>query len=287
LAQVTSVVALPGGAVAQAWRVSYADGTTAVAKTLPDAPGDLFPIEAEGLRALQATGHVRTPGVVAVTSGLLLLQALCPRPDDPCFWELLARDLATLHRGTTHDRFGWHHDGYLGRLPQGNRWTADGHAFFAEHRLLRYLDEPLTQQVLTAADRRALERLCGRLPEIIPPMPPVLTHGDLWSQNVLAGPDGHPVVIDPAVSYTWAEVDLSMMWCARRPPEADRFFRVYQDLAPSPPGWAERMPVLHLRELLSCLAHDGGGAGGTADQVRGILAPFRAHGSGRQSRQSR
>jgi hypothetical protein len=33
---------------------------------------------------------------------------------------------------------------------------------------------------LTSADRRALERFCARMPEIIPAMPPVLTHGDLW-----------------------------------------------------------------------------------------------------------
>jgi hypothetical protein len=46
-------------------------------------------------------------------------------------------------------------------------------------------------------------------------------------------------------------------------------------LAPSPAGWAGRMPVLFLRELLSALAHQGG-AGGTADFARRILAPFRA-----------
>jgi hypothetical protein len=36
----------------------------------------------------------------------------------------------------------WHRDGNLGRLGQINTWTASGHEFFAEHRLLRYLHEP-------------------------------------------------------------------------------------------------------------------------------------------------
>ena len=116
--------------------------------------------------------------------------------------------------------------------------------------MLRYLEEPLVQQELTSADRRALERFCDRLTEIVPVMSAVLTHGDLWSGNLLSR-DGRIAVIDPAVSYTWAEVDLSMLWCCQRPAASDRFFDVYQELNPSPPGWAERMPFLHVRELLS------------------------------------
>jgi hypothetical protein len=48
----------------------------------------------------------------------------------------------------------------------------------------------------------------------------------------------------------------------------------YQELNPSPPGWLDRMPVLFLRELMSCLAHDGD-ASGIAEYIRTILAPFR------------
>ena len=61
-------------------------------------------------------------------------------------------------------RFGWPADGWLGRLRQVNTWNTDGHAFFAEHRLMRYLTEPPAEQALTATDRHALERLCARMP---------------------------------------------------------------------------------------------------------------------------
>lgn len=92
----------------------------------------------------------------------------------------------------------------------------DGHRFFAERRVLRYLREPKVDQALDRADRAALERVCSRLPELVPAEPPVLTHGDLWHANLIAGDAGEPVFIDPAVSWMWAEVDLSMMFCTGR-----------------------------------------------------------------------
>ena len=157
------------------------------------------------------------PEVVLVTPDLLVLKPLLPRTDSPQFWEQLGHLVAALHTATVHDRFGWHHDGWLGRLPQDNTWDTDGYAFFAQ-RILRWLPEPLVEAAFDPDERRALERLCAALPELVPPQPPVLTHGDLWSGNVLATTDGVPALIDPAVSYTWAEVDLSMLWCGTRPP---------------------------------------------------------------------
>lgn len=272
---ITAIQSLPGGYVADVWLITYADGRRLAAKTMPDAPADLFQAEAEGLATLRATGHLRTPGVLAVTDRVLLLEALPARTDTPAAWEAFAHDLAALHRSTVHDRFGWDHDGYLGRVAQRNLWTTNGHEFFAEHRLLRYLEEPLVQQLLTPADQRALERFCDRLPELIPPMPAVLTHGDLWSGNLLSRDDGHITAIDPAISCTWAEVDLSMLWGCQRPPAAERFFHRYQELNPSPPGWVERMPLLHIRELLSSIPHTGDSDGGVR-RLRRTLAPFYA-----------
>ena len=170
--------------------VSFAEGTHVVVKSMAGAPAGLYRAEAEGLAALRATGCLSTPGVLAVTDRLLVLEVLASRDDSERSWERLAHDLAAVHRGTVHDRFGWHGNGYLGRVVQRNPWSANGHEFFVQHRLLRYLDEPLVQRELTRADRQALERFCGRLTEVIPVMSPVLTHGDLWPGNLLSGDDG-------------------------------------------------------------------------------------------------
>lgn len=274
--RITSMRRLSGGYVASAWLVTFSDGSRVAAKTMTGAPANLFQIEAEGLTALAATGHLRTPGVIAAGGRLLVLEALAQRDDSERAWEAFAQDLAAVHRITVHDRFGWSADGYLGRVTQRNPWTVSGHEFFARHRVLRYLEEPTVLQELTSSDWQALERFCDRLTEIIPAMPPALTHGDLWSGNLLSADDGRIAVIDPAVSYTWAEVDLSMLWCCQRPSASQRFFDVYQEINPSAPGWAERMPLLHVRELLSSIAHIGDSEG-EVGRLRSILAPFYRH----------
>lgn len=85
------------------------------------------------------------------------------------------------------------------------------------------------------------------------------------------------MLIDPAVSYNWPEADLSMLWCSPHAAAAERFFAVYQEIAPLQDGWEERMPLLHLRELLSVIAHDDDDWG-AAEAVRKIIAPFRRSG---------
>ncbi|MGP4111848.1 fructosamine kinase family protein [Streptomyces sp. 4N509B] len=269
-----SVTRTAGGVVAVAGLATLDDDSQVFAKTLLGPDSDLFEVEAAGLVALRERGGAATPGVLRATRNVLVLEAMRPRVDDERYWEGLAHLLARLHTSTVSDRFGWHREGWLGRMRQENTWDTDGHAFFAERRILRWLREPLVEAAFDGEERRALERLCAALPELVPARPPSLTHGDLWSENVVADESGAPVLIDPAVSYTWPEVDLSMLWCSPRPPAADRFFAVYQDLAPLEDGWQERMPLLHLRELLSVIAHDDDDWG-AADAVRKVIAPFR------------
>jgi fructosamine-3-kinase len=271
---VDSVTHAAGGVVALAGVATLGDGRQVFAKTLRGPESNVFEVEAEGLRALREIGGATTPEVKMVTPNLLVLEPLRARSEGERFWEQLGHMMAALHTSTTNDRFGWHHDGWLGRMRQDNTWDTDGYAFFAQRRILRWLPEPLVESTFDREERKALERLCAALPELLPPQPAVLTHGDLWSQNVLADATGAPALIDPAVSYTWPEVDLSTLWCSPRPPAADRFFSAYAEAAPLQDGWQERMPVLYLRELLSVVAHDDDDDGGAAAYVRKLIAPF-------------
>jgi fructosamine-3-kinase len=81
---------LSGGVIADTWLISYADGTSVVGKTLAGAAPGLFRVEADGLAALRATGHLATPAVLAVT-GRLLLEALAEVRDTAQAWEAFAR----------------------------------------------------------------------------------------------------------------------------------------------------------------------------------------------------
>lgn len=262
-----------GGAIAVSGLVTLRDGSRLFAKTLLGPELDVFPVEAAGLAELRELGGVNTPEVLHASSRLLVLTKMRPRRDDERFWERLAHMVAALHMSTVGDRFGWHRDGWLGRLRQDNTWEEDGHAFFAERRLLRWLSEPLVEAAFERAERRALERLCAALPELVPAQPPCLTHGDLWQDNILATGEGAPALIDPAVSYGWPEAELSMLWCAPRPAASERFFAVYREVAGLHDGWEERMPVLHLREHLSAIAH-GDHTWNPVAAVRAAIAPF-------------
>ncbi|XVV08735.1 fructosamine kinase family protein [Actinoplanes sp. CA-131856] len=273
---VVTVEPVSGGLAALAGMASRDGAPPLFVKSFAEAPdGDPFAAEAEGLTALRELGGQATPDVVVANHEVLVLSFLEPRPRDGAFWERFAHALAHLHTSTPHARFGWHRDNWLGRRRQVNTWTGDGFAFFAEHRLLRWLSEPRVEAALEPADRVALERLCDRLPELLPARPACLTHGDLWAQNVLATADGRAALIDPAVSYMWAEVDLAHLWTTAPPAESRRFFDVYAGLTGLDSAWPARMPIIQLRQHLAVLAQfdDDWGA---AETIRATLAPFRA-----------
>jgi fructosamine-3-kinase len=272
---VVTVVPATGGLAALAGTATRTHAPPVFVKAFAEPPAeDVFLAEADGLAALRELGGVATPDVILARQDTLVLSVLSPRPRSEGFWEQFAHALAQMHTTTIHPRFGWHRDNWLGRRRQYNTWHDDGFAFFAQNRLLRWLGEPRVDAALDAGDRAALERLCHRLPELLPERPACLTHGDLWAQNVMATPDGQPALIDPAVSYMWADVDLAHLWSTAPPPEAQRFFDVYAELTGLDRDWRARMPIIQLRQHLAVIAQfdDDWGA---AEQVRATLDPFR------------
>lgn len=269
MGEVESASPLEGGVANKTYRVRTTLGRSVIVKTHDDPPPQMYALEADGLNALRVPGAFAVPSVLRVAPNFLVLSDLGSEvlaDQSAEFWRAAGHRLAVQHQQVS-DKFGYHQDNYLGVLPQRNPWSEDGHAFFAEHRLLRYLEVPSCFNALPAEDRRRLERLAARLPDLIPAQPASLLHGDLWHGNLLPG----PALIDPAVYYGWPEAELSMAeGCGNIP---DDFFTAYEELHPLAPGWRDRLPLLHLREHLCVLAHFGE-VPETLTKIHTTLAPY-------------
>ena len=243
---------LGGGCINNATRLET-DGGLLFLKHNSHCPPDMFEREAEGLRALTVTGGPRIPKVLLVGPDFILQEYIEPPPDNRDgrrFWETLGAQLATLHT-VTAPRFGFDHDNYIGSAPQINTWELDGHKFFAGRRLLYQTELAHRNGLLDSTNNQSLITICNRLPDLIPPQPASIIHGDLWSGNLHTGPNGEPVLIDPAAHYGWAEAELAMMTLFGSPP--DSFFRTYESVRPLEPGYRERFDLYNLYHLLNHL----------------------------------
>jgi fructosamine-3-kinase len=240
-----------GGCINDGRLLATETGPRLFLKLNPSASPDMFLREAEGLAALAVVpGAPRVPAVLLHGPRFLLLEYLPSAPRAPDYWPELGRRLARLH-AATRQRFGFDHDNYLGATAQRNPWTADGYAFFADCRLLFQGNRAYERGLLGVAGLRRVERFAARLSDLVPLQPASLIHGDLWSGNIIPGPDGHACLIDPAAHYGWAEAELAMTALFGRPPES--FYTAYNAERPLAPGYQERFDLYNLYHLLNHL----------------------------------
>ncbi len=254
--QVTSIRPVGGGCINNGVRLETSSGTTFFLKTNHQAPADMFACEAEGLGALGVPGGPRVPQPYLNGPDFLLMEDLAPVAPRPDYWPEFGRRLGALHN-QTQPSFGFTHDNYIGSTPQPNPWTEDGYAFFAEQRLAYQARLARRQGRLGADELGRVERLCLRLPELVPPQPASLIHGDLWSGNAISDDSGGPAIIDPAAHYGWAEAELAMTTLFGAFPEV--FYSAYQEVRPLEPGFRGRFPLYNLYHLLNHLNLFGSG----------------------------
>ncbi len=270
LGTVTAIEAIQGGLISKVMRIATTEVGKLILKEDPNAPPAMFVREGEGLDALREAASLTVPRVYLVGPHFLLLEDLGSSTPKPGYWSDFGRRLALQHR-RTNPFFGFASDNYLGRLPQRNPWTVDGHDFFARHRVLRYLEEPLCQALFAPTELARIARFAERLRQLVPVQPAALLHGDLWKANMMIGPLGEPAVIDPAPYYGWPEAELSMV--RQYPGVPEEFFDAYIEVNPLAEGWRERLEILSIRELLAMTAHVGD-TYGTVEKVRALLAKY-------------
>lgn len=234
-------------------------------------PG-MFEAEAKGLALLRAANALHVPAVVGHYDDgrlqVLVLQFIRQGARSKNFAVAMGRRLAALH-GNSTPLFGLNHSNYIGSLPQSNRQHVSWTDFFITERLQPQLSLAMQHRKVSMAMAKDFDRLFSRLPSWMPPEPPSLVHGDLWSGNVLCDEYGEPWIVDPAAHYGHREADLAMTQLFGGFDPA--FLESYHEAFPLMPGIDERLELYNLYPLL---VHVNLFGGGYASQVNSILRRF-------------
>jgi len=259
--EITALVPVGGGCIAQAFRVTTGSGRQLFAKTGSNAVAETFPGEAEGLRALaKAAPGLRIPEVIGLAPGVLLLEWLWARADnevDASSWRDLAAGLCQLHRGpktspSARPSYGFRCDNHIGATPQKNTRTSDWVTFFRDCRLQPQCMLARKNGVWERTWDAPFDRLLKALDDRLPSQPsPSLVHGDLWSGNLMFTHTGQPAIFDPAAYYGHREVDLAMAKMFGGFP--DVLYAAYHEHWPLAPGSQDRARIYNLYHELNHL----------------------------------
>ena len=254
---------LSGGDINKAYGLTLNTGAHIFMKANSKANADFFTAEAAGLSAIEATGVIKTPEILCTGtddgedvgySFLLLkfIKSAKPRTD---YWETFARDLAALHKADTKifelsGKFGFFQNNFIGARAQNNTPSDSWISFFRDNRLAHQFKD--ADSYFTAEDRSKITKLLDHLEDfLIEPNQPSLLHGDLWSGNVMCGPEGKAMLIDPAAYIGHAEADLAMTELFGGFPE--KFYDAYREANPLEPGYENRRDLYNLYQLLNHL----------------------------------
>lgn len=256
---------LAGGDIARVERVELEDGRLAVLKSRAGSSADFFAAEAHGLDWLRRTSSLRVPEVLEQGTDYLLLEWLAPAEPAPDFEELCGRGLAALHDYAEPATPGLDRDNFVGSLAQANQSWPSWPVFYREQRLRPLVEAALTRGLAPSSWSARFEGLYRALEAWLPAEPLSRLHGDLWSGNLLVGPEGQPCLIDPAVYVGHREVDLAMMRLFGG--FSARVFSAYEEVHPLSPGAEERVPLYQLYPLLVHLHLFGTGYRAAVDRA--------------------
>jgi fructosamine-3-kinase len=263
-----SLAPLGGGSVAEVYRVALAGRPDLVVKC-----GGGCALEAYMLRYLAEHSGLPLPRVHYADAELLIMDHVeAGDAIDEDAERHAAELLAALH-AVEGRRFGHERATLLAGLPQPNPPSESWLEFFRDQRLLYMARLALGAGQIGRALMARIERFAGRLGEFIDGAArPSLIHGDLWAGNILVRRGRVVGLIDPAIYYADAEIELAFTTLFASLGEA--FFRRYGELRPMRPGFFEaRRDIYNLYPLL---VHARLFGGHYAQVVERILARFGA-----------
>lgn len=259
--KITAKTYVGGGDINDAMCLSLDNGKRVFVKSNTVEHRGFFDAEELGLDAIASTKTVRTPTLLAkgcdikLGRSFLMMEMIDRVSLAPDAWEVFGHQLAEMHMSDASayvngKRFGFVSDNYIGASKQINSPKDTWIDFFRQCRLepqfemaKRYFTGELPSKIL-----KFLDRLDDILTE---PEHPSLLHGDMWSGNIMPGPDKKMMLIDPAVYVGHPEADLAMTELFGRLP--DKFYRAYRETAGIDEGYERRRDIYNLYHLLNHL----------------------------------
>lgn len=255
---------LTGGDINKAYGLTLNTGDHIFMKANAKENAAFFTAEAAGLSAIESTHTIKTPEILCtgtddgeeVGYSFLLLRFIESAEPKKNYWELFARELAALHKADTApildstSKFGFFQDNYIGAGPQSNAQKDSWISFFRECRLAPQFKR--ADSYFSAEERSKITKLLDKLDDFLTePAKPSLLHGDLWSGNVICGPEGKAMLIDPAAYVGHTEADLAMTELFGGFPE--KFYSAYREANRIEKGYEERRDLYNLYHLLNHL----------------------------------
>ncbi len=219
----------------------------------------MFEAEAEGLREMANSKTVRVPEPVCYGehgSQCYVVMEYLPLGGSADMVQF-GQQFAAMHR-VTAEQFGWHIDNTIGSTPQTNTQSNDWLTFWREQRLGFQLETAASKGYggeLQSLGERLMSDM-GALFENHQPEASML-HGDLWSGNYGALPDGTAVIFDPAFYYGDRETDLAMTTLFGG--FGGDFYAAYNEAWPLDDGYGVRRTFYNIYHIINHLNLFGGG----------------------------
>lgn len=255
---------LQGGDINKAYGLTLTNGKHIFMKANAKSNASFFTAEAAGLTAIEKTRAIPTPEILCtgtddgedVGYSFLLLKYIKSAKPVKNYWEDFAQKLAAMHNADTsiyfgeEGKFGFFQNNYIGARAQDNTPSESWISFFRDRRLAPQFKA--ADSYFTPEDKKQITKLLDHLEDfLVEPEKPSLLHGDLWSGNVMCGPEGKAMLIDPAVYVGHAEADLAMTELFGGFPEI--FYKAYKEARPLQNGYEERRDLYNLYQLLNHL----------------------------------
>lgn len=249
--KIVSYQALTGGSISKAYLIKSANKSFFLKVNSGTNALLMFQNEKVALDTIKQSKTIEVPQVFLVDkinkNAFILMEYIESKSATDLDMISLGKNLASLHqyKGNT---FGFKSDNFIGSLPQSNKSSDDWASFYWNERIKPQLQLAHTNKYIKESEFPDKAHALHLFQETFDDVTPSLIHGDLWGGNYLIRNDGTPYLIDPAVYFGHAMVDIAMTKLFGG--FSTKFYEAYHQIIPRSPFYEEQIKLYQLYYLL-------------------------------------